>query len=518
VTASGGAGGAPSDLGPVEARLTLQQLRDLTESLPHLVWTCFAEGPCDYLSRQWCEYTGLPEQEQLGYGWLSQLHADDRERVKAEWAATVGRGVAFDIEFRIRRADGAHRWFRTRAIPLRDASGAIVKWYGSNTDIDDYKRTLRSLGLNEARLRLAQQVAGVGTFEWNLKTDVTVWTPELEAMHGLPPGGFGSNQQSWEALIHPEDRQDALARVAEALETGRTLEGEWRVVWPDGSVHWLVGRFCRVCDAAGVPERLVGVNIDITRRKAVEEDIRRFNEDLDRRVTERTAQLREANREMEAFSYSVAHDLRAPLRAMNGFAQVLAEDYGERLDETGRAYLARIERNASNMGDMIDALLSLSRISRAEIQPAPCDVSHLAATLAKAHLAADPARKLDLVVQRGIVAHLDPVLARVLLDNLLGNACKFTSRSAAPRIEVGAVASAEGSGFFVRDNGVGFEMAYAENLFKPFQRLHTEKEFPGHGIGLATSHRIVTRHGGHITATATLGGGATFSVTLPRPV
>ncbi len=146
---------------PIETRLSVAQLRELTESLPHLVWTCLAEGPCDYLSRQWIEYTGIPEAEQLGYGWLLRLHADDRERVKAEWAAAVGAATPFDIEFRIRRADGVFRWFRTRAIPLRDPEGRIVKWYGSNTDIDAYKRTEESLRLSEMRFRQAITAAPI---------------------------------------------------------------------------------------------------------------------------------------------------------------------------------------------------------------------------------------------------------------------------------------------------------------------------------------------------------------------
>lgn len=232
----------------------------------------------------------------------------------------------------------------------------------------------------------------------------------------------------------------------------------------------------------------------------------------DRKAAENALKL--ANRELEAFSYSVAHDLRAPLRAMNGFAQILLDTYGPQFDAEGRDWLEEILLNARKMGALIDALLSLPRVSRAELRLEAVDLSALARAVAAELRAAEPARAVELVVADGLRAEIDPRLARVLVENLVGNAWKFTRKAPSPRVEIGAVDHGGARAFFVRDNGAGFDMAFAGKLFAPFQRLHTVAEFPGTGVGLATVQRIVHRHGGRIWAEGSVDGGATFYFTL----
>ena len=222
-----------------------------------------------------------------------------------------------------------------------------------------------------------------------------------------------------------------------------------------------------------------------------------------------------ANRELESFSYSVAHDLRAPLRGMNGFAQILLDDYGDKLDADGKDYLQEIHTNAVRMASLIDALLSLARTTRSELKPEWTDLADVGRTVARQLSAADGQRDVDVVVGDGLGAYVDPLLSRNLLENLLGNAWKFTSKVPAARIELGAMTAAGEQVFFVRDNGAGFDMAHANKLFAPFQRLHTLAEFQGTGIGLATAQRIVHRHGGRIWADGRVGAGATFYFTLP---
>jgi len=225
----------------------------------------------------------------------------------------------------------------------------------------------------------------------------------------------------------------------------------------------------------------------------------------------RTSELEDANRALEAFSYSVAHDLRAPLRAMNGFAQILLEDHAIQLEPEAVAHLRKIQGNAMRMGVLIDALLGLSRLARSTLQLQPVDLSAVAQSVIAQLAASDPKRAVEVTIDPGLTAMADARLVRSVFDNLLGNAWKFTAKSLSPQISVG---STDGRTFFVRDNGAGFDMGHAGKLFSPFERLHTADEFPGTGIGLATVQRIVHRHGGRISVTSQLNGGATFFFTL----
>jgi light-regulated signal transduction histidine kinase (bacteriophytochrome) len=246
--------------------------------------------------------------------------------------------------------------------------------------------------------------------------------------------------------------------------------------------------------------------------------IERLNAELERRVADRTAQLLASNTEFEAFSYSVSHDLRAPLRAIAGFSRALEEDYGANLDETARDYLRRIQSGSKRMGDLIDDLLNLARISRSDLRLRPVDLSKLARKIG-AEAAAQSGRAIDFVVTPGLSARADPDLLRVALTNLIDNAWKYTRQTAAPRVEFTRLPVPDADGatvFLVRDNGAGFDMRYASKLFGAFQRLHHVDDFEGTGIGLATVRRILHRHGGRIWAEAAPGEGARFYFTLHR--
>ena len=250
---------------------------------------------------------------------------------------------------------------------------------------------------------------------------------------------------------------------------------------------------------------------DVTERKRTEEKIHQLNEDLEQRAS----QLEAANRELEAFSYSVSHDLRAPLRTIDGFSMALLEDFGEQLPDEGRSYLMRIRSAAQRMAQLIDDLLNLSRLSRAPLNPEPTSLSKLAQQILHELQRESPDRMVDISVQPNIMANCDPRLIRAVLENLLNNAWKFTSKQEMAQIEFGTRDDPEnGRVYFVHDNGAGFDMAYVNKLFGAFQRLHTNSEFPGIGIGLAIVQRIINRHGGRIWAEGAVDGGATFSFTL----
>lgn len=253
---------------------------------------------------------------------------------------------------------------------------------------------------------------------------------------------------------------------------------------------------------------------DIFKLEQAEAEIYQLNTALERRVAERTAQLEAVNLELEAFSYSVSHDLRTPLRSIDGFSQALAEDYGEHLDEIGHDYLNRVRRAAQRMGLLIDDLLKLARITRAEMKRVPVDLSGLAQEVITDLCTHKGYDAIAFQVQNGLIVYGDTGLLRIVMENLLDNAWKYSSKIARPRIEVGGMEEGGRTVYFVRDNGAGFDMAYVGKLFGAFQRLHRADEFPGTGVGLATVKRILHRHGGEIWAEGQPGKGAIFRFTL----
>ena len=299
----------------------------------------------------------------------------------------------------------------------------------------------------------------------------------------------------------------------EVMDSGRACEREMLLPSRDGPRSFISLRFPLKNDAGGVTG-LCGVITDITERKQHEDAMQRLNRELERRVDERTAELQTAVREIESFSYSVSHDLRAPLRAINGFSQLLEQEYATNLDETARGYLARVRAGSVKMGNLIDDLLELSRVSRQPLHFKSVDLSHLAGEIAAELEAAEPGRRVSWSIAPGVAATCDAGLMRAALANLLNNAWKYSAKRADARIEFGVEAQDGEPVFFVRDNGAGFDMEFVGKLFGAFQRLHSPAEFSGSGIGLATVARIVQRHGGRVWAEGRPGAGAAFHFSL----
>lgn len=377
-------------------------------------------------------------------------------------------------------------------------------------------RAEAALAERNEQLRLALTVGQMGTWTRELEGRRRVLcSPELESILGLEPGEAPGTEQALYEFIYPEDHGAVRQAVSKAIELKRDYEVEFRFLPRGRPLGWMLGRGRAYYDAAGKPLRLAGVVIDITARKLAEQEIIRLNAELERRVRERTAQLEETNRELEAFAYSVSHDLRAPLRAVRGFSEVLLECYSGQLDAEGQELLRRACDASQRMNGLIDDLLMLSRIGRSEMRWQWVDLSALAESIVAELRKAEPARAVELAIAPDLRAGGDERLLGIVLDNLLRNAWKFTSKRPDARIELGFTAQPEPA-FFVRDNGAGFNMAHASKLFGVFQRLHTVGEFPGTGVGLATVQRIINRHRGRVWGTGVVNQGATFYFTLPE--
>ena len=423
-------------------------------------------------------------------------------RPAAALRAAAAGGRYEEENWRVRK-DGTRFWADVVITALRDEHGVLVGFAKVTRDLTERKRAEQALRASEERFRILAVTANDAILSADGDGNITYFNPGAERIFG-----FTAEEVSGRPLttLMPERFRDAhragLARyvaTGEPRVIGRTVELAGRR--KDGTEFPL--ELSLATWKQGAEIAFTAIVRDITSRKAGEEQLRSY-----------ATQLEAANKELEAFSYSVSHDLRAPLRSLDGFSQALLEDYHARLDDTGRDFLQRVRAASQRMGTLIDDLLSLSRVTRGELQVAEVDLSALATALAAELQKSDPQRAVTFTIAPDLIARADAGLLRIVLQNLLANAWKFTGKRARAHVEVGAIAHDGRRAFFVRDDGAGFDMAYAAKLFGAFQRLHGAAEFPGSGIGLATVQRIIHRHGGEVWAEGAPDRGATFYFTL----
>jgi len=391
-----------------------------------------------------------------------------------------------------------------------------IAWMLARTEAQAYRIAVRmteDFRRSEQRFRSAMRYSAIGKALLDSEGHIVEANPALASIVGLTPEAlvgkrfdtlFESDEPEMIAHGHGTTDAQGVHRATRRLhrEGGDPRQAQLTYAPVPGNIGQ---------DIVG----LVQVE-DVTERLRAEARVHALNRTLEARVALRTRELSQANQELEAFAYSVSHDLRAPLRAIDGFSRILIERHSTGMDENGRGYLVRVRRAAGRMGELIDALLKMSRVSRGELRLERVDLSRLASEVIEELRVGDTRRQVEVVIQPELFVIGDAPLLRNLLGNLLGNAWKFTRDRLDARIEFGAVLDAQGLEYFVRDNGAGFSQAYVDKLFRPFQRLHHNDDFAGHGIGLASVKRIVERHGGTIRAEGEVGKGATFWFTLPR--
>jgi PAS domain S-box-containing protein len=418
------------------------------------------------------------------------------------------------------------RWEQWVSTGIFDPDGHLREVQSVGRDITEYKDAVQRWRESEERLALALDATALGLWDWDVPSGAILRDERWAALLGyrldeLEPGISGLH-----ALVHPDDYPALQARaVAHLRGEAEAYDSEHRMRAHSGEWRWIHSRGRIVeRDAEGQPRRVIGTMRDVTEARreaealrASEERLRLANVELEQAVGRRTAELRASLQELEAFSYSVSHDLRGPLRAIDGFSQALAEEYGERLDAGGLDHLARVRRAAQRMGDLIDDLLALARVMRGDLRRGPVPLGALAREILAELARGEPGRRVAVIVDDALAAQGDARLLRVALANLLENAWKFTRPRAAATITFATETVAGERAYVVRDDGVGFDMTYADKLFTPFQRLHDGGEFEGTGIGLATVLRIVTRHGGRIWAEGVPDRGAAFYFTLAAP-
>lgn len=416
-------------------------------------------------------------------------------------------------EFGIEAPDGRVRIISLNAVPLHDRAGEFDGIVATYIDVTESKRAEESLRASEERFRAIFESAAVGFEQVAPNGRFLAVNPALCSLLGYTQEQLLG--KTFIEVTYPGDLAVELAKVG-ALLSGEieSYELDKRYLRADGTPVWVRLTSSAVREPTGAALYRVSAVEDITERRRAREVLQELNRELEARVRDRTAQLEAANRELEAFSYSVSHDLRAPLRAIDGFSQAVLEEYGDKLDGQGRRYLERVRAGSQRMAELIEDLLGLARVTRTVLKRENASLSELAASIAAELERTDPSRAAQFTVADDLPVSADPRLLRILLENLLGNAWKFSRRTPAARIELGVTEEDGHKVYFVRDNGAGFDMAYADKLFGAFQRLHPASEYEGTGIGLATVQRIVQRHGGRCWAEGEVGRGATFYFTL----
>jgi PAS domain S-box-containing protein len=488
---------------------TLLMLEGTLEATDNGILVVNEEGKVLHTNRRFVKMWGIPDslleagEDEALVDYVSGQLIDPHSflvNVKALYASSEAEG--YDV---LKFKDG--RVFERSSSPmLMNGKPAGRVW--SFRNITERIQADEALRESKERLSLALQVSNAGIWEWNIKTNEVHFDNRFHAILGYQPGELPTNIDEWLTYHHPDDIPIWTAK-AEAYLNGQSpiYESEHRIRTKSGEWAWVFtrGQATNLNDST-TKEQFIGIAMNTTQHKQTEEELAEYRNHLEDLVEKRTAELVEINHELEAFSYSVSHDLRAPLRSINGYSRVILEDYSDLLDDAGKGYFKNIQDSTRHMNELIDDMLKLSQISRTQLQIEQVNLSEVVKMISTGLIENQPQRQVEFIIEDEIYVEGDKNLLTIALENLLSNAWKFTANTPEGKIEFGSSKDV----FYIRDNGVGFDMTQVGRLFIPFQRLHSEKEYSGSGIGLSIVYRIIKRHGGRIWAEAEIGKGASF--------
>ena len=497
-----------------QIRLAQQHLLDTFEHAASGITHVDTRGRLLRANQTFCNMVGYSKDELAHLSFQDITVAEDiGPDLRMLDEALTGARISYMLEKRYRHKDGHIVWVQLTVALVRKSSGEPDYLIAVVQDISAQKAAEEALRTSQNLMSQAQKLANIGAWQADLATGRIGNLTKSEFFLSFPSNEYGIKDML--DMIHPDDRLRVMALWPRAVKGEAVYEIEYRVVL-DGHEYWhsVKAEFER--DPQGRAIRALGVTQDITERKRIELEFQQLNATLEQRIRDRTRALRDAYDELESYSYAVAHDLRSPLRIINGFAQALRED-NPGLDTASQEHLGRIMGASKKMGELIDGLLKLSQYSRGEVQRENVNLSAIATRILEELSVAEPQRAVEWEIEPDLLVQADPALIEALMQNLLNNAWKYTAGVAPARIRVFSREADGGREFCVSDNGTGFDMARASKLFQPFQRLHGPSEFAGLGIGLATARRIVQRHGGELRAEARPGAGATFGFTLGDP-
>jgi len=489
---------------------TNKDLTDMKSALDAhaVVGICDCEGKLSYVNDRFCDITGYSREELIGndYGILNTNYHS--ESFYQHMWARLRAGHVWNGEMRDQCKNGDSFWVDTTLVPFLDDEGRPYQYVGIQTDITERKLAERE----NARLGKTLDESVNEVYVCDIE-NLNILQVNKGAQKNLGYQSDSLNHMNL-AEINAEYDLAAMKTLLNSLleDNSKQLKFETLHKRRDGS-SYAVEMHIQI-SWMETPAVLVAIVLDISERKEAELELRAYQEHLEEMVEERTNKLQVLNRELESFCYSVSHDLRAPLRSIDGFSLALLEDYNDDLEDQAQNYLHRVRAASQRMGELIDDLLDLSRVVRSDMNVSEVDLSNLAMRAFKQLQEIESDRRVEFVTTKGLLAKGDSRLLLAVLENLLGNAWKFTANSQAAKIEFNRQQIDGKTVYFVRDNGAGFDQSYAHKMFEPFQRLHTTEEYEGTGIGLATVQRIVRRHGGNIWADGEVGVGATIYFSL----